>query len=414
MLIRIQARKTLKGWFLLVVFYLLLFQDPLTELISIFSYIDEVFALFGIVVLAHRALTTGRLRLTKSNARIVCLLAVFLLAGLLGNVIYRYQPIEAVMIDLYTNFKFFLSIVSGYVLFSICEPNKEDSLLVGHARMMSVMFFVLLCIDLVFHVFPSAGVRYGLRSAQLFYFHPTYLAGSMVFLLTILLVFYQKKNVPYMLCALAVLVSTLRGKALAGAVAYVMLAYFLVYYRRSIKPIHIVIMAAAAVAVAWEQISYYFVELDGESARSVLVTTSVQILKDYFPIGTGFGTYASASAIKYYSPVYYLYGLNYIWGLSESFSAFGSDSFWPIILGQTGAIGTFSFVSVLLLLFLRLQKIRKLNINAYAAGLFAFAYIMICSTAEPAFHNSVSIPLAMIIGYIFTLERRENTECLKN
>ena len=46
------------------------------------------------------------------------------------------------------------------------------------------------------------------------------------------------------------------------------------------------------------------------------------------------------------------------------------------------------------------------DIRAYAMGIFVFAYIMISSTSEPTFHNSVTIPLAMMLGYIFTLEKQ--------
>lgn len=414
MTIRLKTQKTAREWFVLLVFYLFLFQSPLSELHQIFAYVDEVFPLTGIAVIAYRSLSTAKLRMQKNDAQTVVLMLLFLATGLLGNLIYRYQPLQAVLKDLYTNMKFFLAIISGYVLFKDCGCAREENVVVGHARMMCTLLFALACVDLVFQVFPSGGERYGIRSVRLFYVHETYLAGAMVFLLMILLAFYEKKNQPYMVLGLIVLLLTLKGKAFAGAVAYVMFTYFFVYYRKKIRLVHVAVIAVAVVLVAWDQVAYYFIELDGESARSVLTTTSFQILKDYFPIGTGFGTYASAAAMEYYSPVYYEYGLNQIWGLSESYSAFGSDTFWPIIIGQTGLIGTVCFIAVLLFLFARLQKVRRGNICAYAAGLFAFTYILISSTAEPAFHNSVSIPLAMMLGYIFTLEEKGERKCLKN
>ena len=233
---------------------------------------------------------------------------------------------------------------------------------------------------------------------------------SGVLLLAILLAFYEKKNLPYMAMALLVLASTLRGKALAGGAIYVLIFYFLVYYRKKLKLWHIGLIGLTALAIAWEQVSYYYLELSGSSARSALTLTSFEILKDYFPIGTGFGTYASASASEYYSPVYFQYGLNNVHGLSDAGVLFGSDTFWPIIFGQTGAIGTVCFLLVLLLLFLRILKIRKTSIPAYAMGIFIFGYLLISSTSEPAFHNSVAVPLAMLLGYVFTLE---NTQAKK-
>jgi len=412
--IKIKLRKPLKEWLLLVTFYLLTFQSPLGEMHFIFSYTDELFALLGIVVVTCRVMGSGRLRIKKIDLAMAGLLTAFLTVGLIGNALYQYQPMNAVLLDTFTNIKFFLSVVTGYVLFSYCEPDQENNVIIGHARLITLALFVCLCLDLVFQVFPSEGTRYGLREVRLFFFHETYLAGAVVFLLTVFLAFYEKKSLPYIFLCLLVLISTLKGKAFTAAIAFVFLFYVLVYRKKKIKAWHVIVLALGGLLVAGDQISYYFVEKAGESARMALMSTSFEIMGDYFPIGTGFGTYGSATAIDPYSPVYYKYGLNLVWGLSEDYNLFASDSFWPIIIGQTGALGLTCFVGVLVLLFLRMKKIRPYNVRAYAAALFGFAYILICSTAEPAFHNSVSVPLAMMIGYAFTLEKKEDAKCLKN
>lgn len=412
--IKIKLRKPLKEWLLLVTFYLLTFQSPLGEMHFIFSYTDELFALLGIVVVTCRVMGSGRLRIKKIDLAMAGLLTAFLTVGLIGNALYQYQPMNAVLLDTFTNIKFFLSVVTGYVLFSYCEPDQEKSVVIGHARVVTLALFICLCLDLVFHVFPSEGTRYGLREVRLFFFHESYLAATVAFLLTVLLAFYEKKSLPYIIMALAVLVSTMKGKAFAAAIAFVFLLYLLVYRKKKIRPVHIIFIVLGGLLVAGDQISYYFVEKAGESARMALTSTSFQIMEDYFPIGTGFGTYGSATAIDPYSPVYYKYGINLIWGLSEDFNLFASDTFWPIIIGQTGALGLICFVGVLVLLFVRMKRVRPYNVRAYAAALFALAYILICSTAEPAFHNSVSVPLAMMIGYAFTLEKKEDAKCLKN
>lgn len=402
MVIKIRRRHTVKEWIMLIVFYLLLLQSPLTDKFPYFAYIDEGYALLGLVMLIYQAVKTKRFRIKRTDTSVFFLLLIFIVTGLAGNVLYQYQPMQAVLIDFYTNIKFFLGIVAGSAIFSVCYSPRVRETLTSHARFVSCIFFVLLCIDVLFHIYPSAGLRFGMRSVRLMYRHPTYLAGSVVLLMAILLSFYEKKNLPYMVFSSIVLAATLRGKALGGAFAYIMIFYFLIYAKKKINPIHIAIMVLVSITIGWEQIQFYFIDLSGTSARSMLVSTSFQIMKDYFPIGTGFGTYASASAVEFYSPVYYKYGLNYIWGLSEDFSSFGSDSFWPIIIGQTGVIGTVCFVGMLALLFLRLQRMKKMDMHAYAAGLFIFAYIMICSTAEPAFHNSVAVALTLILGFVFS------------
>lgn len=397
-----------KDMLLLFFFYVLLFQNALELVIPVCTYIDEAIGLFGIAVLAINALCTGKLRMKKNTAKIIAAFVVFFLAGLAGNLIYDYQPMQAVLIDIYTNFKFFLSIISGYVLFKLCGDEKRLKLLNRNAKAMSLLLFLLLLSDLAFHLFESSEYRYGIRVVKLFFYHPTYLAGAAVFLLTILLMFYKKGNIIYMLMSLAVLFFTLRAKALAAVMIYPIIVYFLVYHRKKLKLWHVLMLGAAALLVAWNQISLYYLELSNSSARAALTSTSFEILRDYFPIGTGFGTFASSSAAEYYSPVYFKYGLNNVWGLYEGKTYYASDTFWPIIIGQTGFIGTVAFLIALVLIVRRVFSVRKENIYAYAASVFIFAYLMISSTSETAFHNSVSIPLALMLGYALVLTEKVN------
>lgn len=406
----IRIHTGLKYWIMIAAFYLLLFQNALEELSTVFTYVDELFALAGIAILCYQAILKGKIRISRKTEGILIPLCIFLVTGILGNLMFGYQPVSAVLIDLYTNLKFFFSIVTGYYLLQGIGESNESKGLVFHAKVMALLLFILLCADQLFQVFESPGTRYGLRVTKLFYSHPTYLAGAMVFLLSLLTVFYHKKNLPFIAMSLCVLFFTLRGKAIAGAAIYCVIFYFIVIYRKKLRIWHIVLIALVALAVASEQILYYYVELDGTSARSALTRTSFEILKDYFPIGTGFGTYASAQAAEHYSPVYIKYGLYTIHGLSENWTNFGSDTFWPIIIGQTGFIGTICFLVTIGMLFLRILRIRETSIPAYAAGIFVFMYLMISSTSEPAFHNSVSIPLAMLLGYILMLEKKSKRE----
>lgn len=403
-MIRIGTRSTGSQWGLLLVFYLLLWQSPLEGVHSVFKYIDEAAGLIGVAVYTYRTLVTGKLRMKLGTAGVILCLIVFLISGVVGNMLFQYQPTRYVLIDLYTNIKFYLCIVTGYVLFRNCREETKQ-LIASHSRAMAVIFFVMLLLDQTLHVFYSPEIRYGLRVSALTHRHATYLAGSMVFLITVMTAFYNKKNWPYIGMSLIVLFFTLRSKAIAGAAVYVLLVYFILVYRKKLKLWHLVVMGIAVIWLAWDNYSYYYIELEGQSARSVLTQTSFEILKDYFPIGTGFGTYGSAVAGEHYSPVYVRYGFLQVYELGGNDSGWGffSDTFWPIIIGQTGFIGVACYIMVVAMLFLRILRIRKYDMYAYIASLFVFAYIMISSTSEPAFNNSVTIPLAVMLGYSFSL-----------
>lgn len=385
-------------------FYLLVFQNPLTAYASgAFAYIDEMFALLGILLPAAILLGKGKMRFRRDTVQTAAWLLAFVCFGLLGNILFRYQPLKPVLKDLYVNLKFFLSVSAGFYLIRAARPDRER--LLAHTKFCITVLFALLLADVVFDLFPGGGYRYGMRVRSLIFGHVTYLAGTCVFLLSVLLFHFEKRNAVYMALALLVLMSTLRGKALAGAAVYVFLIYIVIIRRRRLKLWHLAAIGAVSLWVAWEQINFYYIELAGKSARSVLTQTALRIMEDYFPIGTGFGTYGSAVAGEYYSPVYVRYGFLHYYELNQG-SAYLSDTFWPIILGQTGFAGTVCYLAVLARLFRKLAPLRGISAGAYAAVLFVCIYLLISSTSEPTFCNSVSIPLAMLLGYGLTVAEK--------
>ena len=78
---RITFRKSGKEWFLILLFYMMVFQNPLASVIPIMKYIDEAVALIGVAFLAYRVLRTGKMRIPKANVGILLALLVFLCAG---------------------------------------------------------------------------------------------------------------------------------------------------------------------------------------------------------------------------------------------------------------------------------------------------------------------------------------------
>lgn len=395
-----------KEWFLLAFFYLMLLQNALGAWLPIINYTDECLALIGPMLCIYRGLRNGKIIAQKSNVTLISALAIFVIAGLAGNFIYDYQEMSAVCEDVYVNLKFFLNILTGYELLRLCKPENCRRVFLTHARFSAVVFFLLLLIDLLFEIFEDHGTRYGIRAVQLIYGHPTYLAGAMVFLLSTLTLYYEKKNNKYLFITGMVLFFTLRGKAIAGVAIYFLIYFFILKPRKKLKVWHFVLLVAAALVVAWEQFVYYYIDLGGTSARSALTLTSIEIAGDYFPIGTGFGTFASNVAAENYSPVYHLYGLTDIYGLAEHNTMFASDTFWPIIIGQTGIIGTVCYVYVLVILFLRVLKIKTWNAFAYSSGIFIFVYLLISSASEPTFCNVVSMPMAVLIGFIYAIQKK--------
>ena len=156
------------------------------------------------------------------------------------------------------------------------------------------------------------------------------------------------------------------------------------------------------VIVSARQFVYYFHSLGTEAARTALTQASLRIAEDHFPFGTGFGTFASAFSADPYSKVYYLYHIQNVWGISRQYNAFISDTFWPMILGQTGWLGLVCYAAALLLLFSVIYHMRKHNAYSFASALAAFFYLLISSTSESAFVNTMAVPLAFLLGVLLS------------
>ena len=389
--------KSIKCNQLLIVAWMFLFalQQALSNISSLFSYIDEAPLLIFCGISFFKILRRGRVSINKENRGYYIAIALFVATGHLGNVIYHYQTWNLVFIDLLTNLKFFGAI--AFFSLYIRQSTLKSKYLVDIAKLLTILLTLLFMVDRFLNIFP-AEYRYGIKSTVLFYGHPTYFAGICAFLIAVMTIYHVNKYRVYILMDLVMMVFTLRSKAIVSAIVYILLYIIVKKLHGKLKVWQIVIVGIIGVACAWSQIYFYFINLRGQSARSVMLLTSFLVMRDYFPIGTGFATYASHSAAVNYSPVYSKYGFELMYELRNSTEGtFFDDQFWPIIFGQTGVIGTICYIYILVFLFKRIQKLYKTNADAYMGGLFVFIYLLISSIAEPAFNNSVAIPLAMAI-----------------
>ena len=277
--------------------WILIFQSPLESVWGPFSYIDELTALIGACLGLYDIVIVRKGRPSKDQLWMGVLLLVFVAIGLVGNLLYRYQPWKCVVIDLYTNLKFFFAIGTGYYLFAGMDWEDAKNIARWNASVLATILFVLFVIDQIFCFWPSE-VKYGIHSAQLFYYHPTYLAGAAAFLVVLLTVCYHKKNLPFIAMAVIIMAFTLRAKAMASAAMYVAMYVFFIVLKLHLKLWHVIVAGAGVVAIGWEKIRYTFFDRGDEMPRAVMMRKSFEVMRDHAPIGTGFGAFGSCCGDK--------------------------------------------------------------------------------------------------------------------
>jgi hypothetical protein len=161
------------------------------------------------------------------------------------------------------------------------------------------------------------------------------------------------------------------------------------------------------VIAAWSKLNLYVVEGFSSDwiARPVLYKNAVNVLNDYFPFGSGFGTYGNEASRDFYSPLYYKYDLYKVWGLSPSYDKFVADTFFPV-LSQFGYIGIMLFV----VFWYRLWKLVDYKslaekIVEYKIGLIIIAFFLIESIADTTIVSYRGLLPMMILGYVLSPKR---------
>lgn len=429
-LINQRQRLTNVGVFLVVIFYV--FQNALETQFRFFSYYEEIIALFGFLWGLLRLINN---RIKKAEAAVVLLLLLFVAVGLVSNLVFGYQKIENALVDVFTNIKFWGNILFGYAVASKTE--REGFLIPSQfaAKLCAVGLFLLSLADCIYNIFPSdTGSRirvfnivyklldvdhqylYDTKKLTLFYFHGTYLVAAIILILVILLLRKEKNKEHLLYCfmCLCMLFLTGRSKALAAIVLFVMMFVIEELLHQCVHFLHLVAFGVTGVIVGFSKLKYFYYTLKDTSVRSWLTVTALSIVSDYFPLGTGFGTFASDQSIKHFSLLYYVYPIT----LDDININFFNDTMWPIIIAQTGAIGTIAYslaMGALLLVCIKMQNPSLSNSTSHIqwGTLFGIIYLFFSSLGEPTFNNSVSMGIAFVIGAMlcnnYNLESSEET-----
>lgn len=398
-------KKFSKTCIFVILIYMFTFQNFLQSIIPGFSYFDELVSICIIPIIIFKIINIKK----KNNGRkiyeyikkfdiimIICLIMMFLI-GILGNVIYKYQTNLYVFMDIVLIFKFFGAYLLSQFIFNFKEIDLEK--ISKHVK--GIMIFILIgtIIDYIFKINLTDTIRWGFHSNKFIYETPTSLAAEMVFLLALYIMTSKKIDIKYIIIDLIILISTARTKAIAFSIIAIILYLYQMKFDKKINIKLILILGGIGILLSINKLKYYFIDLANESARYLLLETSLKIIKDYFPIGCGFGTFGSYVSGLNYSPLYQNYNIHNYLGLTKENPAFISDSFWAMIAGQFGMTGIIIWIILIYVIFKKIQQSYNKEIRfIYISKIIVLMYLLISSMAESAFVNSFAIPFAIILG----------------
>ena len=159
-------------------------------------------------------------------------------------------------------------------------------------------------------------------------------------------------------------------------------------------------LGCVVIFFTWTKFNAYYVEgfQDDaqEMARPLAYETGMKIMfKDYIPFGSGLGSFGTAAAAKEYSPLYYDYKLDMVWGLTPDNPMFLADAFYPT-LAEFGIVGLFFF---LWFWKRRLWECNKIpNIVYYRMALMAILALALESTADSSYLSGKGMGYFMVLA----------------
>lgn len=188
-------------------------------------------------------------------------------------------------------------------------------------------------------------------------------------------------------------------KFVGEVVCFVALLFFIkrqLDFRSPRTMVILSVLIALCIMFTWTRFDAYYVTGWNEDwkARPMMYKTSLKILQDYIPFGPGMGTFGTLGSWRCYSPLYYKYDLNGVWGLNEG-GGFICDAFYPT-LAQYGIVGV-----VLFCIFWK-RRIKEFtsikSMRYYRVAMMAFFCLAIESMADSSYLSGKGMGYFMLLG----------------
>lgn len=360
-----------------------------------FEYVGWI--AFSLLLVAIN-LSKLKLRITLTYLILLLFLVLFAIAN--------FFAVDVPILIYSQGFFFSFLFVFNFILFSNLELTKRD--------FFSLARFVIFIINLIAALLyferiflPGQFQSFFLRGVVGPTKDPAFAAALFNVNIVLCLALYQiskQRKYLYMVLFLIVTISLLLFlKALLAAIV-ICFMFIRIYYDSSVTKLFFYgvamfffLMLISAGQPLVDEIKYkanlYFGEGSERAPRNALYVAGFKIAKDYFPFGSGQGTFGSYPVGKKYSQVYYDYDLAAVHGLSPDDARGGTDSnfvfdtYWSSILGEMGLIPGLIYLFLWLLPAIEAKRfLRSIDVEMKAVAFIVFmtiASVFIESVASP-------------------------------
>lgn len=259
----------------------------------------------------------------------------------------------------------------------------------------SKVLLVLMLACLVINQFVDIGMtyemRYGLKAFQFVFIHPTHMVTLSLACMAFIYSDASNGWKKYIGIALVLMAMSLRSRWVALALVIVLIIIFVKKGSTRAPFVVIGVGSVSAFLVGQAQMSVYYGSAS-ESARGHLMTTALSVFQNFFPLGAGFASFGSGVTKTIYSPLYYQYGLQNVYGLAPNNPSYLTDTFWPVVLAQFGFLGLIIWLLLLIMLVVDFYRLGIAS-GMLVLSLTMIAAILISTTASGSIFSMQMITL---------------------
>lgn len=149
-------------------------------------------------------------------------------------------------------------------------------------------------------------------------------------------------------------------------------------------------------------------------ARPAMYAGMLSVLKEYFLLGSGFGTYGTWASGVHYSPLYKELNLDSIEGMSSDSYSFVADTFYPS-LAQYGIIGICLYILFWISIIKKSNRILRCygGIVLYKMCLLTVGFFFIESFTDSTFTNNRGLFMMMLLALFLSEYKKQKTAIIK-
>ena len=165
----------------------------------------------------------------------------------------------------------------------------------------------------------------------------------------------------------------------------------------------ILVVFSLVIFLTWEKIAIYYISgyLNSKEmwSKPAMMVTAFLILYDYFPFGSGLGSFGTYASGEYYSSIYEKYGIDRLWGITRENPMFIADAYYPE-LAQFGIVGVIIYFGFWIWIVKRGLIIQTVSKQSALIIILVFLFFLIEGTSDATLTHNRGLFIMILLGIV--------------